>query len=283
MGLDDEMGLDDQDLARAARIVAEAERVVAVTGAGISAESGVPTFRGPEGLWRNYHPEELATPEAFSHDPRLVWEWYEWRRQRIAGCRPNDAHLALARAALRRGDVRILTQNVDGLHALAAHEVAHEVAHEAADEATDGAAGPALPIELHGSIFRVRCTSCRDRYAHREEVRTDSLETLPRCRGCGGLLRPDVVWFGEALDESALETAFDEAARADVCLVIGTSALVQPTASLPRVTQANGGRVIEINPEPTPLTATADVSLRARAAASVGRILDGPKLSDAGG
>lgn len=266
------MGPDAQDLARAARIVAEAERIVVVTGAGISAESGVPTFRGPGGLWKNYRPEELATPEAFRRDPRLVWEWYDWRRQRIAGCRPNDAHFALARAALRRGGVRILTQNVDGLHALAAHEVAEGATPE-----------PALPIELHGSIFRVRCTSCHDRYTHREEVRTASVEALPRCRGCGGLLRPDVVWFGEALDEAALGTAFDEAARADVCLVIGTSAVVQPTASLPRVTQANGGRIIEINPEPTPLTTIADLSLRARAAASVGRILDGPKLSDAGG
>lgn len=253
--------VDERELERARRLVGEAGRILVLTGAGISAESGVPTFRGKEGLWRRYRPEELATPEAFARDPRLVWEWYGWRRERIAAAGPNPAHLALARLALDRGGVRIVTQNVDDLHGVAAAEVAG-----------GRDPGPALPLELHGSIFRVRCTACAERYAHREPVDARSRETLPTCRHCGELVRPDVVWFGEALDERLLAEAFGEAATADLCLVVGTSAVVQPAASLPRVTLDNGGRIVEVNPEPTPLSALAEVSLRAPAAEAVPRL-----------
>ncbi len=243
---------------RGRRLLRDAKRVFILTGAGISAESGVPTFRGVDGLWRSFRPEELATPEAFARDPRLVWEWYAWRRERIEACRPNAAHLALANMALRRGGVDIVTQNVDGLHTAAARAVAEE-----------GDPSAALPLELHGSIFRVRCTRCGQRYEDREPIVTDSLESLPSCRYCEGLLRPDVVWFGEALDPGILDRAFDLAASADVCIVVGTSALVQPAASLPHLTRQGGGRVIEVNLEPTPLTRTVDLSILAPAAEAI--------------
>jgi NAD-dependent deacetylase len=147
---------DGAAIERARALLAEAARVVVLTGAGISAESGVPTFRGPDGHWRGRRPEELATPEAFRRDPRAVWEWYAWRRERIADCRPNAGHLALARLALARDGVTLVTQNVDGLHHLAAREVAGE-----------GAPDAALPLELHGAIFRVRCTGCGASALHR--------------------------------------------------------------------------------------------------------------------
>jgi NAD-dependent deacetylase len=243
-------------------IIASAKRVVILTGAGISAESGVPTFRGPEGLWRSFRPEDLATREAFERDPRLVWEWYGMRRQRIASCVPNAAHLALARFALGHPQVRIITQNVDELHADAARTAA-----KGADPAR------AMPLELHGSIFRDRCSMCAFQRANREPVDTSSLAALPRCEECGALLRPDVVWFGERLVPGVLEEAFEWAGCADVCLVIGTSGVVEPAASIASTTRATGGHVIEINPEETALTRVATVSLRGTATDIVGKIL----------
>jgi NAD-dependent deacetylase len=245
-----------------AAIIADAERVVVLTGAGISAESGVPTFRGPEGLWRSFRPEDLATREAFDRDPRLVWEWYGMRRQRIAGCRPNAAHLALARFALSRPHVRIITQNVDELHADAAR-----MAAQGADPAR------AMPLELHGSIFRDRCSMCAFQRDNREPVDTSSLASLPRCEECGALLRPDVVWFGERLVPGVLEEAFEWAGCADVCVVIGTSGVVEPAASIASTTRATGGHVIEVNPEETALTRVATVSIRGAAVDVVGSIL----------
>lgn len=250
------------EIERGREILARAAEVVVLTGAGISADSGVPTFRGPDGLWKNHRPEELATPEAFARDPRLVWEWYGWRREVVAGCRPNAAHHALARWALRRSGVRIVTQNVDGLHTLAGADA--------------GAAGPpaAHPIELHGSLFRVRCTACPERYPHRDPIDASSRETLPRCRECAGPLRPDVVWFGEPLPEEALLEAFARARRADACLVVGTSAVVYPAAGVAAAAHAAGAAVVEVNPDPTPLTRSATVSLRARAAEAVPGLLE---------
>jgi NAD-dependent deacetylase len=238
--------------------LARAARVVVLTGAGISAESGVPTFRGPGGLWKSRRPETLATPAAFARDPRLVWEWYAWRRTLVAACRPNAAHLALARAAGAREGVRIVTQNVDGLHAEAAREVGAEAAE---------------PLELHGSLFRARCTRCAVEREHRDAVDASSEETLPRCDRCGALLRPAVVWFGEALDPAVLHEAWSLARDAEVCLVVGTSGVVQPAASLADVTRAGGGVVIEVNPEETPISATARVSLRGTAVEVVPRIV----------
>jgi NAD-dependent deacetylase len=249
-------------------VIAGAERILVLTGAGISAESGVPTFRGAEGLWKSFRPEELATPAAFARDPRLVWEWYDWRRHRVRACHPNAAHLALATLALRRGSarVRIVTQNVDGLHAVAARDSASQL-----PVATAG--GAALPLELHGSLFRVRCTACGERRHDDGEIDASSTESLPHCGRCGGLLRPDIVWFGEPLDDVVLSEAIERARTADVCLVVGTSAVVQPAASLAMVTKRAGGELIEVNPDRTPLTPFADASIRGTAADVVPRLV----------
>jgi NAD-dependent deacetylase len=217
-------------------------RPVALTGAGVSAESGVPTFRGTGGLWRHYRPEDLATPQAFARDPNLVWEWYDWRRGLIAGCEPNAAHVALAGMEARLPDFVLITQNVDGLHQLA---------------------GSRRVLELHGNIWRMRCTL---RGTSLTERRTPLPELPPRCPECGALLRPDVVWFGEALPAGVLEAAFAAAAACDLMLVVGTSAVVQPAAGLPLLARDHGAVVVEVNPEPTPLSGYADLSLRQPAA-----------------
>lgn len=240
---------------RARGLLGAAERVVVLTGAGVSAESGVPTFRGDGGLWKEYRAEDLATPQAFARDPRLVWEWYGWRRRVVQQCSPNAAHVAFARAARDRGGVRIVTQNVDGLHAAAADTPA------------------AMPIELHGSIFRVRCTVCAERRADTSMVHATSRDTLPACQTCGALARPDIVWFGESLDRDVLGEAVALATAADVCLVVGTSALVHPAAGLADLTRRNGGHVIEVNVADTPLTHTAAVALRGPAAVIVPELL----------
>ncbi|MFN2564553.1 MAG: NAD-dependent deacetylase [Gemmatimonadaceae bacterium] len=261
-------GRDSSDLQACARdLVARAEAIVVLTGAGVSAESGVPTFRGAEGLWRSFRPEELATPTAFARDPRLVWEWYDWRRRHVLGCRPNAAHIALAKLALGGGSrVRIITHNVDGLHAVAARDTA-------VFSTPPGDADAALPLELHGSLFRVRCTACGARRAHVDPIDSSSCETLPHCDACGGLSRPDIVWFGEALDDVVLGEARERASAADLCIVVGTSAVVQPAASLALLTKRAGGRVIEVNPEETPLTPLADASIRATAVEAVPQIV----------
>jgi NAD-dependent deacetylase len=258
----------DRIQARARDLLADADRIFVLTGAGVSAESGVPTFRSADGLWRALRPEELATPSAFARDPRLVWEWYDWRRERVRSCRPNAAHVSLAQLAVDRGaGVRIATQNVDGLHAVAAAELI------ASRPTPVARAQAALPLELHGSLFRVRCTGCGRRRSHAEPVDVSSADALPRCDHCGALLRPDVVWFGEPLDDAVLGDALQSARAAAVCLVIGTSAVVQPAASLAMVTKRAGGSVVEVNPEETPLTPFADVSIRARAAHAVPPLL----------
>jgi NAD-dependent protein deacetylase/lipoamidase len=255
-----------EDVERARAIIADASRVVSLTGAGISAESGVPTFRGERGLWKSYRPEELATPEAFRRDPVTLWEWYVWRRGLIAACEPNAGHLALARLALRQPDESIITQNVDGLHSRAA-----------AAAADGGDPAPAIPIEVHGAIDRDKCSGCSRRSPGVTEVDLTSRETLPHCEQCGAMLRPDVVWFGEALEPDVISRAFAVAGGADVCVVVGTSALVHPAASVPMATLENGGLLIEINMESTPLSHHSAVTLRGAA----GDVL--PQVLDAGG
>ena len=249
------------EIERARALLGDARRIVILTGAGVSAESGIPTFRGAGGLWKDFRAEDLATPEAFARDPRTVWEWYAWRRELVGTRHPNAAHVAMAQRALREPNVTIVTQNVDGLHARAAREAAG---------GRDPA--PALPIEVHGSLLRDRCSACHAR-SEPVPVNSASRETLPRCAHCGALLRPDVVWFGEMLDESALEAADAAARDADVCLVVGTSALVHPAASLPLRTRAGGGIVIEVNPEDTPLTRAAELSIRGKAADVVPQLI----------
>ena len=240
-----------------------AERIVVLTGAGVSAESGVPTFRGTGGLWKSHRPEELATPAAFTRDPRTVWEWYAWRRGIVATCAPNAGHLALARLALEREHVTLVTQNVDGLPHRAAEAVAG--AGEAATRA--------YPLEVHGAIHRDRCSGCDARTPGRAVVDTTSAESLPRCEACGALLRPDVVWFGEPLDLDVLGAALAAAEAADVCLVVGTSSVVYPAAGVAEIALRAGAALIEVNPEETPLSPFASVAVRAGAAVALPAML----------
>ncbi len=216
------------------RSLDESDVVVALTGAGISAESGVPTFRGRDGLWRKHRAEDLATPGAFVRDPKLVWEWYDWRRGLIAGCSPNPAHLTLAEMerALGPDGFFLITQNVDGLHRLA---------------------GNRHLVEIHGDIWRMRCVRC----GHEVEDRTVPLpEIPPKCPRCGALMRPAVVWFGET--PIGMDRAFSAARTADVFLVIGTSGVVYPAAELPAIAHRAGAYVVEFNLERTPISEYAD-------------------------
>jgi NAD-dependent deacetylase len=222
--------------------------VAVLTGAGISAESGVPTFRGVGGLWRNHRPEDLATPYAFRRDPELVWEWYDWRRGLIGACQPNAAHHTLVEMEDHFGDFCLITQNVDGLHRLA---------------------GSQQVVELHGNIWRLRCT--RRCWPEWEDRAVPLTAIPPRCPACGALARPDVVWFGESLPAEALEAAFAAAQRCQLLLVVGTSAVVQPAASLPLIALQRGAYVIEINPQPTPLSDVVDETIHEPAAGALPR------------
>ena len=245
-------------LARARLLLAEAPRVLVLTGAGISAESGVPTFRGPEGLWKDFRPEDLATPEAFARDPRLVWEWYGWRRGLVAACAPNAGHLALAHWMLGRAGVTLVTQNVDALHERAARTAA---------TACGGDPSPALPIRLHGSIARVRCTRCDHGAEGDDPVDATARETLPACPACGALLRPDVVWFGEALPLPAMQRADAAAREADACLVVGTAGAVQPAAGYAMAVVRRRRPLVVVDPGPTAFDGMAEVKLTGSAGA----------------
>jgi NAD-dependent deacetylase len=210
--------------------------VAILTGAGISAESGVPTFRGDGSLWREYKPEQLATPEAFERDPKLVWEWYNWRRETIAKAVPNPAHRALVQLEKTKPRFTLITQNVDGLHDVA---------------------GSGKVLKLHGDIWRMRCTACGANFPNR---RVPLPKIPPHC-ACGGLARPNVVWFGESLPEGMMREAEHAVEAAQVFLVIGTSAVVHPAAGLIPFAKQSGARVIEINPEPTAATTIVDCAL----------------------
>ena len=229
--------------------VRAARSIVALTGSGISAESGVvPTFREAQtGLWARYDPQQLATPEAFMRDPKLVWEWYEWRRKLVGEAEPNAGHQALAKLEERAPNFTLVTQNVDGLH------------HRA---------GSSQVIELHGNILRTVCS------LERIEVNPGQSEAPPICPNCGAPLRPDVVWFGEMLPAGALESAFEAVRGCDVFLSIGTSSLVYPAASLPYEAISARATVVEINPEETPLTPRTDYTLRGTAGEMLPRLVE---------
>ncbi len=221
----------DDTLTRVAELLRRAHHVVVLTGAGISAESGVPTFRDAQtGLWARYSPEELATPQAFARRPHLVWAWYQWRRTLIRQATPNPGHLALVEIERRVPHFTLITQNVDGLHRQA---------------------GSRHVVELHGNIMRTICSregTVVERWSQPEG------EEPPACPRCGAYLRPDVVWFGETLPPDALQAAIEATATADLFFSVGTSAVVQPAASLPVEAVRHGATLVEVNLEPTPVT-----------------------------
>ncbi len=252
-------------LARARSLLSLAEKVLVLTGAGISAESGVPTFRGPDGFWQHYRPEDLATPEAFARNPRLVWEWYAWRRDQLATCRPNSGHLALARWILGRHGVTLVTQNVDNLHEAAARA--------AAPPGTDPAL--AYPVRLHGSIAHLQCTACEWREERLDPIDTTSEATLPRCPACRALARPGVVWFGEMLPAEALIEAGAAARQADVCLVVGTAGVVYPAAGLAFDAKRHGATLIVVDPGETGFDEAADLKLEGKAGVVLPELLAG--------
>lgn len=212
-----------------------AKKIVFVTGAGISQESGIPTFRGKDGYWKKYDPMQLATIDAFYQNPKLVWEWYEERRKNIFAAQPNKGHLAIAELAAYK-DVIVLTQNIDGLHQKA---------------------GSKKVLELHGSIVRIKCTVCD--YA--DDV-TTSFDFLPPKCNCGNMLRPDVVWFGEPLPQDVWTNAIMHAQSCDVMIIAGTSLVVSPANTLPLYAKQNGAVLIEVNPERTSLSEDMNLSLR---------------------
>ncbi|MBI4761298.1 MAG: SIR2 family NAD-dependent protein deacylase [Chloroflexota bacterium] len=215
-------------------------KLAALTGAGVSQESGLRTFRDAQnGLWAQYRPEDLASPQAFARDPKLVWDWYAWRREAVKAVRPNPGHYALVEIEKRVPYFTLITQNVDGLHRMA---------------------GSQNVLELHGNIQRVRCAEC----ALPAETWGDDTESVPTCAACGGLLRPDVVWFGEALPRDQLEAAVEAARACQVFFSIGTSGVVQPAASLAYAARNRGAVLVEVNLDPTPLTPKADFFLQGK-------------------
>jgi NAD-dependent deacetylase len=234
-------------LKRAREALREAERIAVLTGAGLSVASGLPTFRGKDGLWRDYRAEDLATPQAYARDSELVWSWYAMRFSMARAAQPNAAHLSLAALEERTEDFTLVTQNVDGLHARA---------------------GSKRVLELHGNLTYGRCERCSE-----IAPLPDDFSPPPFCTRCGSRARPNVVWFGEALPTRALEEAIDAFGRAEAALVVGTSGLVEPAASLGRLAARQGAYVVEINPEPTPLSPLATLSLRAEALQGLATLL----------
>ena len=212
------------------------KKIVFVTGAGISQESGIPTFRGKDGYWRRYDPMKLASIDAFYDDPKLVWEWYEDRRKNILSVKPNEGHFAISQMEEFK-DVVVLTQNIDGLHQRS---------------------GSTNVLELHGSIIRIKCTVCD----FTDNI-TENFESLPPKCKCGGMLRPDVVWFGEPLPQNIWQSAIKEASICDVMIIVGTSLVVSPANTLPVYAKQNGAILIEVNPEKTVMSNDMTLSIQA--------------------
>jgi len=225
-----------------AKQLQEAKKIVFVTGAGISQESGIPTFRGKDGLWRNNDPMKLATIDAFYDDPKLVWEWYSERRENIFAAEPNLGHKAIAELE-KFSNVIVLTQNIDGLHQRA---------------------GSSKVLELHGSIIKIKCTVCD----YKDEVLTEFSDMPPLCT-CGNILRPDVVWFGEGLPQDVWQEAIVHANSCDVMVIAGTSLVVSPANTLPIYAKQNNAILVEINPDETIMTADMDLSIRSTSAISL--------------
>ena len=223
-----------------------AKKIVFVTGAGISQESGIPTFRGKDGFWRKYDPMKLATIDAFYDDPKLVWEWYEDRRKNILAASPNPGHKAIAELE-KYSQIVVLTQNIDGLHQRA---------------------GSTNVLELHGSIIRIKCTVCD----FSDEI-LSSFELLPPKCKCGNILRPDVVWFGEALSQDVWKNAIVHANSCDVMIIAGTSLVVSPANTLPIYAKQNNAFLIEVNPEKTIMSSDMDLSIQTTSAKALPELI----------
>jgi len=219
-------------------LIDKSGKVTVMTGAGISAESGIQTFRGQQGLWNNFKPEELATPQAFWKDPKLVWEWYDWRRKTIGEAKPNPGHYALVELEGQKSNFNLITQNVDGLHQIA---------------------GSKNVIEIHGNIWKIRCTKCG-------EIETNFdvplKEIPPTCSKCGDMGRPNVVWFGEMIPMDVIDKSLNVIEECDVLLIVGTSGIVEPAASMGIIAKEAGKKVVEINLEDTPSSPLYDIRIR---------------------
>ncbi len=223
------------------------KKIVFVTGAGISQESGIPTFRGTNGLWRKYDPMQLATIDAFYENPKLVWEWYEDRRKNILQAKPNPGHSAIAELEKFK-EVTILTQNIDGLHQRS---------------------GSTRVLELHGSIIRIKCTVCD----FQDNIPSSFDKLPPKCSSCNNILRPDVVWFGEPLPQDVWNQAISEANSCDVMIIAGTSLVVSPANTLPVYAKQNNALLIEINPEQTVMSSEMDLSLKMTSAKALPNLI----------
>jgi NAD-dependent deacetylase len=230
----------EKDITELREIITSSNRVTVLTGAGISAESGVPTFRGADGIWRNHQVTDVATPQAFAEDPELVWEFYNWRRNLLSKVTFSDGHKALVKLENQIRDFTLITQNVDGLHR---------------------EAGSKHVLEIHGNLWEVRCTKCGMLTLDRSQ----DMGRLPQCIKCTGLLRPNVVWFGESLDPDILGRAFEAARNCEVMLIVGTSGIVQPAASLSLHAKQGGAVVAEINLDRTPQSGQMDFVLTGKA------------------
>jgi len=220
---------------RIVEILKNTKKLFILTGAGVSAESGIPTFRGKDGLWKNYSATDLATPEAFSRDPKLVWEWYRWRQEIILKANPNFAHYAIVDLEKYFSGFLLLTQNVDNLHQRA---------------------GSRNVLELHSNIFLTRCLECNKV----DKIENAQFNPLPHCK-CGGLLRPDVVWFGESIPQEVWQESVKFLSSADTAIICGTSGVVWPAAAIPEIAGNYGVKTIEVNLESTPITPVVDVSI----------------------
>jgi len=229
--------LEDK-IAQARQEIEKASNIVVLTGAGISAESGVPTFRGQEGLWQNFRPEELATPDAFWNDPKLVWEWYDWRRNAVKDAKPNPGHYALAELESSVPHLTLVTQNIDGLHQMA---------------------GSTNITEMHGNIWQIRCTKCGE---IEQNFQVPLPELPPKCKKCGELGRPNVVWFGEMIGMDLIDKILRAIEECQVMLIIGTSGIVEPAASMGLVAKQTNKTVIEINLDETPSAGLYDIVIR---------------------
>jgi NAD-dependent deacetylase len=227
----------ENKITEAKEIIEKASGINILTGAGISSESGVPTFRGEEGLWRKFRSEDLATPQAFRRDPKLVWEWYDWRRQIIKEAKPNSGHYALVELENQKSNFTLITQNIDGLHQLA---------------------GNRHIVEMHGNLWQIRCTRCGViEQSHDVPLK----EMPPKCKNCGALGRPNVVWFGEIIPMSVIDKALIAIEKCQVMLIVGTSGVVEPASSMGLVAKQTGKTVIEVNLEPTPNSSLYDITI----------------------